>query len=68
MFDNHNILFDEVMSFPDYNQALIIARQYQERERNQTVRYIDPVKGIGQLTVSAVGIIDRSINVTSLIY
>lgn len=59
MEDEPNKLFEQLRD-NNYDEALAIARMYEYRERCADVPYNDPVKGKGQLTVSSMGIIDRT--------
>lgn len=62
MTNTAGVLFDELSTLKafTYKEALQIARWYEQRERTHTIPYNDPVKGKGQLTVTSMGIINRS--------
>lgn len=44
-----------------YSAARDVAQWYLDRERNYTVKYHDPVRGMGILVVNSMGIIDRTV-------
>lgn len=55
------VLEDKPLGLPDYEEALMDARWYEERQREADVLFDDPIKGKGMLSVRAYGIMERSV-------
>lgn len=66
-FEETNMnLFDDIHDMLDFTQATKVAEVQHEKGKMDTIVYADPVKGVGMLTVSGIGIINRCATPTDI--
>lgn len=59
-------LFEDIHDMLDFTQATKVAEVQHEKGKMDTIVYADPVKGVGMLTVSSIGIVNRCATPTDI--